>query len=185
MRMLRALSLLLLVIPVVVAAEDPPPVTGASASVWVELAPESEGFKVQFPGEPGSKVEVNKRILGTVRASHHVYETAAEHFAVERHELPRMSRMFAPASLILDKTKDELMKGRQADEISYEKGPDTDHSMRIVIYRSRDGRSPVERSNLYLVGRILYVVTAESGESEEARDVARRFFDSFEILDDK
>jgi hypothetical protein len=152
-------------------------------SEWIELDLDFEGFKALFPGKPDHGIEKTQTILGTVVASRYVYETPTEHYAVERHELPRLSRMLATAGLILDKTKEGILTDREADEVSYEEGTSSEYPMRVLGYRSRDGRSPVELTHIYLVGRDIYLITAESQESEESEAAARHFFESFELVE--
>jgi hypothetical protein len=152
-------------------------------SDWIALDLGFEGFKALLPGKPDHGIEKTQTILGTVVASRYVYETATEHFAVERHELPRLSRMLATAGLILDKTKEGILTDREADEISYEEETSSEHPMRVLHYRSRDGRSPVELTHIYLVGRDIYLITAETQESEESKAAAEHFFDSFQLVE--
>lgn len=163
------------------ASELPAP--GAATIAWHAVELDVEGFSALFPGEPAHLLETTHTILGAVEASRYVYETADDFFSVERHQLPKLSRMLAPASLIIDRAKDGILSDREADEVSFERMSATEHPAGVLRYRTRQGSSAVEIAQIHLVGRNIYLVTAESGESEQERSVVERFMDSFRLLD--
>ncbi len=159
------------------AADSPAPTPAA----WVEVEPPGEGFRAAFPGDPEHDVESSRTAIGKMTSSRYIYETPARHYSIERHRMPRLGRMLAPGSLILSRTRDSILDGRDAEEISYVAVPDGAHSMRVLRLRSRDGRSPFEQTRLFLVGRDIFLVTVETGEDEASQAAARRFFRSFRI----
>ena len=87
----RIVTTLVIASTAAVAADDEPALAAPDVSGWYELELEAEGFRALLPGEPAYDLEVFQTILGTVSASRYVYETATEHFAVERHRLPRLA----------------------------------------------------------------------------------------------
>ena len=186
---MTVLAIVVALVPAVGAApalaDDATPKAGAEANAdsdaWTEVDRSKEGFRAEFPGEPERTVESFGTALGKIKASRFVWEDATEHFSVEHHLFPTLARALAPASLILSKTRDSILEGRDAEEISFEEIEGAAHPTRVLLLRSRDGRSPVERTVLTLVGRRLYMATAETGEDASALSRARHFFDAFEI----
>lgn len=167
-----------------IAESDEPRVSAPTAIAWHPLELDAEGFGALFPGKPEHQLETTQTILGSIEARRYVYETADKFFSVERHELPRLSRILAPDSLILNRSKDGILSDREADEVSFEETESGEHPMGVLRYHTRDGSAAIEMAQIHLVGRNIYLVTAESGASEAERSVVRHFFDSFHLLED-
>ena len=138
-------------------------------------------FEADFPGVPIREIDENRTIVGTVRATRYVYRTAASLLMVEHHRLPRLGRALAPASLILDLTKDEVLTSRGAEALSFEEIPSEQGDARLLRYRKHEADPGEAKTSLHLIGRDLYLITAEAGRDEADRSMVRRFFESFRL----
>jgi hypothetical protein len=173
----RALVCALLAVPAA-GAEEPPP----APLVWHDISDPSEGFAASFPAEPTRTTLTFKTLLGSIEATKYYVHVRGALFAVERHPLPRL-RFFAPSSLILDQAKKGVLNDRDAEQISYTEPEGSEHPQRVLVYRTRDSAFEAEEVRLHLRGRSLYLVTAETAQGEQDHATARRFLDSFRLLE--
>jgi len=163
-------------------AEEASSATAPEAVVWHSITDPDEGFVAAFPAEPTKTSLTFKTLLGSIVATKYYVHVRGALFAVERHPLPRL-RFFAPSSLILDRAKKGVLSDRNAEQISFSKPEESSHPQRILVYRTHGTEFASEEVHLHLRGRSLYLVTAESGQGEGDPATARRFFDSFRLLE--
>jgi hypothetical protein len=164
------------------AAVGKDPLEAQPESGWRILTVDVDHFQALFPGKVHHVLETNETIAGSVKASRWVYRTANAFFAVERHQLPRVSTMFAPSRLIFSKAKDNILSTRNAVELSYGNLETSEQPARVLRYHDEGDESRVATTELYLLGRDLYLITAQPANGEDKPTVMRRFLESVKLL---
>jgi hypothetical protein len=90
--------------------------------------------------------------------------------------------MFAPSRLIFGNVKDNILSTRNAVEVSYGELEASDQPARVLHYHDEGDEGRVATTELHLLGRDLYIITAQPAEGEDKPSVMRRFLESVKLL---
>jgi hypothetical protein len=157
-----------------------------AAAAWHPFRSVAGRFQVLAPSAPERIVHSRWTVAGRIDEIAYHFEWRGERYGVTYHDLPRIARMIFSDDGLLDRIVDELlgvMNGSllREDEISLRGNPG-----RVVSYRVRDRPGLVEEVRILLVERRLYLVEVgrnDLGGAALSNGSARRFFDSFELIE--
>lgn len=147
---------------------------------WQDFHSDAEGFSVALPGSPELISNTTKTFLGPVKETAYRVRNRLGEFAVELHELPSLSALFAPARLVIGKARDNLLESRSAEQLSFNMVQGGDYPQGILTFRSADTKFELEEIHLVLAGKRLYVLAAGLLKGSE-RPSMERFFNSFRV----
>jgi hypothetical protein len=167
--------------PAMAASESEAAKEPETAAVWQRLVPETNDFSILLPGDPSLLVKRNQTIVGPVTESKYVVEVGEGHVSVETHVLPKIAMLLAPARIVLERAKQQILETHSAQEISYTALADSRYRGARLLYRPQGSDLEVQEVRLILSKNRLYLLTAALPSGKAMREIVSRFFDSFRI----
>jgi hypothetical protein len=151
----------------------------AAAGELFAYRSEAGRFSVDFPAESPSVEEMSESKFSITDndVRHTVFADGAE-FAVEIHDIPRISQLLLTSHYVLERSVEGMLEDIGAREIDSTETSLQGQPAREVIFETTDPPA-VGRLLLVLAGRRLYMVSVRHPRSLDPPDTAARFFESF------
>jgi len=154
-------------------------VSAAEQASWRNVTAHAERFSAQFPARPEFRSVTQHTIVGDVTQTGYRARFGDGFFSVELHELPGIAEFFAPANLVLERAKNQILKESDTVPLSFARVETEGHPGSVFSYRSDKSNFEIEEVRLVLVGKRLFKLTAGLVKGSDDRSAMDRFFNSF------
>jgi hypothetical protein len=136
-------------------------------------------FSVDFPAESPSVRELSESKFSITDndVRHTVFAEGAE-FAVEIHDIPRISRLLLTSRYVLDRSVEGMLEDIGARKVDSAETSLQGQPAREVVFEAT-GRPSIGRMLMVLAGRRLYLVSVRHPQSIDPPDTVAPFFESF------
>jgi hypothetical protein len=140
---------------------------------------EAGRFSVDFPAKSPSVEEMSESKFSITDndVRHTVFAEGAE-FAVEIHDIPRISKLLLTSHYVLQRSVEGMLEDIGAREIGSVETSLQGQPARKVLFEAT-GRPSIGRLLLVLAGRRLYMVSVRHPRSLDPPDARVTFFESF------
>jgi len=161
-----------------VLASAPAPMRAAAGELFAYRS-ESGRFSVDFPAASPAVEEMSgsKFSITDNDVRHTVFADGAE-FAVEIHDIPRISKLLLTSHYVLQRSVEGMLEDIGAREVESAETSLQGQPAREVVFETT-ARSSIGRLLLVLAGRRLYLVSVRHPQSIDPPDSVAPFFESF------